>query len=124
MASSSTYLALAKKYRQEQIEYANLIMQINPLLRSVPDISKNADNARILVEEGAIIGRNQIIAHEELKKGKNLLENISIAITELINEVRKAKENSAKLEAAAMKSYQEALAREIASIKEIELEKK
>jgi len=124
MASSSTYLALAKKYRQEQIEYANLIMQINPLLRSVPDISKNADNARILVEEGAIIGRNQIIAHEELKKGKNLLENISIAITELINEVRKAKENSAKLEAAAMKSYQEALAREIASSKEIELEKK
>ena len=124
MASSSTYLALAKKYRQEQIEYANLIMQINPLLRSVPDISKNADNARILVEEGAIIGRNQIIAHEELKKVKNLLENISIAITELINEVRKAKENSAKLEAAAMKSYQEALAREIASSKEIELEKK
>jgi len=42
----------------------------------------------------------------------------------LINEVRKAKENSAKLEAAAMKSYQEALAREIASSKEIELEKK
>ena len=117
MASSSTYLALTKKYKQEQVEYENLITQINSIIRGIPDLSSQANEAISLVENGAVIGNNDIIAHEELKIGKSTLEGLISALNELVSEVRKAKENSANLEKAAMQNYYMALAREQAYAK-------